>query len=102
MRYSISRLAEKDIFEIAHYLEEYNPFILEKWIRDLKKTFELLSTQPFIGVIRTNLTKLPVRIFPVKNYVIIYQTRKQEVEIKRVFHSARDLLSLLEHDDTKD
>jgi len=93
--------AQEDIDEITYYIAQDN---LEKsvmFFEAVEATCALLATMPDIGSTRDfhNPRFSVMRMFPVKkfdNYLIFYQSTKEELLIVRVLHGARDIAALFE------
>jgi toxin ParE1/3/4 len=57
----------------------------------------MLVSNPGMGRKRDSLA-LNLRSFPVGNYLIFYRPINQGIEVIRILHGARDILSLFEED----
>jgi plasmid stabilization system protein ParE len=65
-------------------------------IRDeLFAAFGDLAKTPGMGHYRTDLAAEPLRFWRVREYLIIYRSEKQPLEIVRVLHGKRDVQALL-------
>jgi plasmid stabilization system protein ParE len=59
---------------------------------------ELLGRAPMLGHSRRELTKLPLRFWPVRgysNYLIVYDPSPQPIRVVRIIHGARNLPEIL-------
>ena len=65
----------------------------DDYISKLQEICELISDQPEMGVERPEIAD-GVRSFPVDHYVIYYEQREHPLSVLRVWHAARDPLSL--------
>jgi toxin ParE1/3/4 len=66
-------------------------------IRDeLFAAFGELAKTPGLGHYRSDLVAEPLRFWRVREYLIIYRSEKQPLEIARVLHGKRDVRALLE------
>lgn len=92
--YRLAFLAERDLEEIADYLADRNPVVAVRTVENLLDKFLLLSENPYLGELRSDLPKRP-RCFSAGNYVIIYQITSRGIEVSRVVHGARDWGALL-------
>jgi toxin ParE1/3/4 len=83
-------LLREDLIKIWTYIAADNPSAADRLLDMLEEKFELLARNPRLGVRRTEI--LPdIRSFPVGNYVILYRSMPNGVEIVRVIHGQRDL-----------
>jgi plasmid stabilization system protein ParE len=53
--------------------------------------FDLLAKAPSLGHLREDLTSLPVRFWPVGDYLVIYRVQAKAIEIVAVTQGSRDL-----------
>ena len=65
----------------------------DDYLSKLQEICELISDQPEMGVERPEIAD-GVRSFPVDHYVIYYEQREPPLSVLRVWHAARDPLSL--------
>jgi toxin ParE1/3/4 len=92
--YRLAFQAERDLDEIADYLADRNPTAAVRVLENLLEKFLLLSQNPLLGELRSDLPKKP-RCFSAGKYVILYQPTSNGIEIARVIHGARDWGSIL-------
>jgi len=92
--------AIEDITAHAFFIAEDSSAEAERFMTDVEASFRLLAETPGIGSPRAfpspHLEGL--RIWPIRNHakhLIFYIPRRDDVDIIRVLHSARDLLTLL-------
>ncbi len=71
-RYSLSEDARRDLVEIAGYIANDRPQVAYKIIDRLEGVFELLAANPEIARRRDDLTSMPIRIFPVSGFLVVY------------------------------
>ncbi|MDM7923397.1 MAG: type II toxin-antitoxin system RelE/ParE family toxin [Pyrinomonadaceae bacterium] len=96
--------AEEDIDRaFEYYLQEAGPEMAVAFVDGFERSTAQLSRNPLSGSSQLahalgidDLRQLPMKRFP---YVLIYIDTKQCVEIWRVLHTRRDLLSLLDADE---
>ena len=55
----------------------------------------MLARRPELDHIRSDLTDLPVKFWPVFSYFIVYDPAQRPIEIVRVLHGARNLQQML-------
>ena len=90
----ITHTAENDLIELwAHVAQESYPEYADNLIDKLVFHFQLLVSQPEMGVLRENLGE-GVRLFPVDKINIIYWLKGSTLEVLRVHNSALDSLRL--------
>jgi toxin ParE1/3/4 len=93
--------AVRDIVEIAVYIGQKSPAAAQRFVDASDRTFALLADQPRLGRVYapdnpqlTAMRCLAVDDFP--RYLIFYRLAGATVEVVRVLHGARDLMSILE------
>lgn len=72
--------AEEDLIEIWIYIAQDNPGATDR----------VLADNPLMGRLRPNIAP-ELRYFTVGNYLILYRTVRDGIQIVRVIHGARDL-----------
>ena len=87
--YRLRRRAEEDIIEILDYIAIANPKAAVTFYEKISRLFDLLAQFPEMGRERTELLS-GIRSMPLGNYVIFFAI-KEELEIVRVLHGARDI-----------
>ena len=96
MNFVFTSLAKSDLEEIWTYIAEDNPDEASRFEADIYTACELLATKPEMGSFRPKWTNKPVRFWPVrKNYLIVYVTEIEPLEILRIFNAARDVPKML-------
>jgi plasmid stabilization system protein ParE len=95
-RYAIARAARSDLLDIIDYITADSPSAAYR-VRDaIYEAFGLIAERPEIGHVRTDLTDLPVRFWPVMGrYSIVYRAAASTIEIVRVFGPGRDIATAL-------
>jgi len=93
-RFRISDLAKLDLADIREYIFRDNPDAADKLVASFFKTFHNLAANPRIGRIRPEFSGGDLRVFPVRNYVVFYRIRGNEIEVARVIHGSRDIDSM--------
>lgn len=89
-----TRRARRDLVEIGEYIAADSPRAGDRVIDTLMDRAILLSANPQIGSLRTEIAE-GMRLFPVGNYLILYRETATGIEVVRVLHGARDLERLL-------
>ena len=89
-----------DLLATASYLERDDPDVARRFLRQARRTFELLADRPEIGRPRGSPEQelSGVRSWPVvgfEKHLVFYRPIRNGVEIVRVLHGARDIESLL-------
>ena len=90
--------AQTDLDEIGIYLDKFASLKLkEKIISSIFYRLELLKSFPGLGsyLWREKRELQNLRKIIVQKYVIIYEIREQTIIVHRIFHSARDYISLI-------
>lgn len=93
----LSPLAERDVEDIGYYIALDDFQAAERVVSRLFRAFELLAEHPELGRIREDLGN--IRSLSVHPYVIFYRAGKRGLEIARVLHGARDVLTILEKEE---
>ena len=92
--FDISDPAQRDLGEIAEYLNDRNPAAARKQIAQFLDAFRKLADLPGMG--RSQEHRRPnMRSWPVGSYVVYYRPTPDGIRVLRVFHGSRDLDSLL-------
>ena len=90
-RYRVAPEALSDIDQIMLYIaRDSTQNALKVWER-LEDAFGRLGEYPGLGHTREDLRDDTARVFPVYNYLIIYDSAVRPVLILRVVHGSRDL-----------
>ncbi len=82
--------AKQDLQEIIEYIAADNPKAALSFYDRFLRKFELLSSQPNLGVARPVLGD-GIRMLVLGNYLILYRIADGSPEILRVLHGARDI-----------
>jgi plasmid stabilization system protein ParE len=93
--YILGRDAEQDLDDLWEYIAQDSVEAADRLIAEIFEAFQLLSRNPGIGHRRKNLTKFPVRFWPVGNYLVIYRAAGSLVEIVAIVHGKRDIPAFL-------
>ena len=83
-RYAITSAARSDLLDIVDYIAVDSPNAAYR-VRDaIFEAFLLIAERPEISHVRTDLTDLPVRFWPVMGrYSIVYRAMSERIEIVR-------------------
>lgn len=84
-------LALKDLSNIKVYIQKDKPIAAKQEAGRIKKSLERLARFPESG--RKSLDILGVREVISGNYRIFYQIRNSKIEILRIYHGKRNILS---------
>ena len=87
LRYRPEALA--DIRSIALHISEDSPTAAIRWRDGILKRCRFLAEMPGLGTSRHDVMA-GLRVFPVRNYLILYLELRRGVEILRIMHGARD------------
>jgi toxin ParE1/3/4 len=90
-RYSTPAL--QDLVHIGDYIARDNPRAAVKLMDRLEMECQRIAEQPDRGMSHEELPESHL-VFPVGNYLIVYQTNETGVFILRIVHGARDLSQL--------
>ena len=89
MKIKYSPEAELDIDDIWFYIAVDNQEKATELINTIKQTCRFLSENPEAGTKRDYL-KQGLRHFSIKNRVIYYKIKTNNIEIVRILHGSRD------------
>ena len=64
-------------------------------MKEIRSALNLLGSQPGAGHLREDLTRRPVKFWPVYSYLIGYDPETKPVRIIRVLHGMRDIEEIL-------
>jgi antitoxin ParD1/3/4/toxin ParE1/3/4 len=64
-------------------------------LQELTTAFHLLASHPDIGHLRRDLTTLPVKVWSVFSYLVVYEPAARPIAIVRVLHGRRDVQTIL-------
>jgi toxin ParE1/3/4 len=101
-------LAEQDLVELYAYLPERSETSARSFLAEARKAFELILNVPGIGrrwesPLKANrglrVTTVSRRF---QDYLIFYRSVGDDIEVVRVLHGARDLLSIFDSIDDAD
>ena len=92
-RYRFTPQAARDLFDIWDYIAQDSPRAADKVEEAISLACVLLADSPRMGMVRKDLTSLPLRFWvvsPYPNYLIVYDPEKKPLRIVRVIHGKRD------------
>lgn len=82
--------AEEDLDDIWRYMAKNSKTAASKFINEFRDTFDTIANNPDMG--RRYSERDPgLQVFVSGKYYIFYRVVKEEAQIKRVLHGARDL-----------
>jgi plasmid stabilization system protein ParE len=94
-RFHISLEAELDLDVIWKFIARNNIEAADRVQEEFNDTFAALARMPELGFRRTDLTRRPVRFFPLYSYLIIYEPAADPIQILAVVHGSRNVKQLL-------
>ncbi len=83
-------LAQRDVNEIWDFIADDSVTGADAFVDRLDGCLQLLSTQPMMGRLRSELAP-GLRSLPFGRYVVFYEPVKGGIIVVRVLHSARDV-----------
>lgn len=93
--YLLTGDAEADLASVLAFMAEDSVESALRVHERLIEVFRMLSTNPYVGHLRTDLASRPVRFFPVYSYMVVYLADTNPVEIVRILGMAQDAQSIL-------
>jgi plasmid stabilization system protein ParE len=94
-RFRVSPEAKRDLSAIWDFIARDSVDAAERVEAEFYETFASLGRMRQQGYRRTDLTKAPVRFFPLYSYLIVYQPETTPVRIMAVLHGNQNLKRLL-------
>ena len=91
--------ASADLFDIWSYIAADNPEAADRVENAIYDACAMISEKPLMGQIRTELTRFPLRFWPVRqfpNYVIVYDPKSVPIQVVRILHGKRDVKRILD------
>ncbi len=88
-----------DILDTWDYIAEDSESSADRWVDQLDRKLQLLATQPKMGRHRDELAP-GLRSQPFGRHVIFYMAIDDGIDVVRVLHSARDIVSVFADDNT--
>ena len=89
-RLVLSPAAQQDLQSIYQFgLRTWGQNQSNAYLHVLKERLWILTTQPLMGVERSELA-VGMRSFPVKSHVVFYRVETCQVQIVRVLHGRQD------------
>ncbi len=95
MDFVLSFEARTDLLDIDTYIAEKNPEAASRLVDEFFEAFAKLARRPELGHVRRDLTTLPVRFWPLRSFLIIYDPGARPLMIVRVLSGYRDIVDLL-------
>lgn len=97
-RFIISPPAQADLVGIWRFIAEDSEAHADAFIDAVKDKFHILAQNPQMGRVRDELAGC-LRSFVFGRYVIFYMPLEDGVDIIRVLHGARDLVTIFHTDE---
>ena len=94
-RFELTRSALADIDELWTFIAEDNAEAADRVSSAILDACGLLADRPRMGHARIDLTSRPLLFWPSGRYLIVYRPDTVPLTIVAVFHSARDVATLL-------
>lgn len=94
MGFRLTPRAEADIEAIALHIAANDPTAALRWYEGILTRCRRLGESPGMGPARPDI-RPGLRIFPVGNYLILYEQVAEGADIIRVVHGAREWQDLL-------
>lgn len=94
-RVVFSPLAQNDLIEIGEFIARDDPDAALRYVREIYRACSVLTEQPRLGRVRSDLRAGELRSIPIRSHVIYYRLVRLNVEVIRILHGARDARALL-------
>lgn len=79
--------AFQSLENIAEYIGQFNPERAESFVQEIKQKTKILEAHPNIG--RTGRIDGTRELVAHKNYIVVYRTNSEDIEIIFIRHVAR-------------
>lgn len=94
-----SRRARHDVVAAGIYIGEHSPAASRRFLRAVEAAYNRLADMPLLGGVceSDHPALVGLRLWPIRgfeNWLILYRSLEDGIEVVRVFHGARDLESL--------
>lgn len=93
--YQLAQEADLDFLDAYDYLDAHSQSAAARWEKTMLHAFDHLASWPRSGHVREDLAPSPLRLWPVGQYVVVYNPESEILTIIAVLHGARDIASLL-------
>jgi len=93
--FRLSAEAQIDYFDAFDFIAGYSPRAVFKWEARMLETFRHLAIWPQTGMIRPEFGPPNIRFWVVDEYLVLYNSASNPVEIIAILHGARDLSELI-------
>ena len=95
-RVNLTLDAERDLDQIKLYLlDKAGIAVTRKVIASIHEAIKQIVGQPNLGHSRQDLTDRQLKFWAVYSYVIVYDPAARPIQIQRILHGKRDIISLL-------
>lgn len=94
-RFHVTPAARADLVEISDYIESDSPTAAKRVRARLREAMHKLAEHPGMGHVREDLADETLRFWAVYSFLIIYRPERKPIEIVRVLHGSRDVLTIL-------
>jgi plasmid stabilization system protein ParE len=96
-RYILAPAAQEDLVAIRDYhLEEAGHRIARQMLVEFVEAFRTIARNPGIGHRREDLAESrPVLFWPMRDYLIVYRSGTNPVEIVMIVHGRRDVTRII-------
>jgi toxin ParE1/3/4 len=97
--YILSPESSDDLREIRDYLPSQGGRRLARYgLQEITTAYRLLASHLEAGHLRSDLTPLPVKFWPVFSYLVVYDPSARPLAIVRVLHGRQDVAAILDRD----
>jgi plasmid stabilization system protein ParE len=93
--YVLAPDALQDLQDIWDFIGSDNVLAANKLEDESFEAFEMLAKRPRMGHTRSDLTERDVRFWPVGQYLIVYRSLPNTLQIVAVLHGARDVVEVI-------
>ena len=95
-RYVLAPEAAHDLVNIWHYIKEQSSLDMANHVEAvIRDRIVFLARNPGAGHWRKDLTKNPVKFFPVYSYLIVYRPETKPMQVVAIVHSRREAEKIL-------
>ncbi len=95
-RYVLTPQAKADLTQVLDFIRQSNGDAAVRVRAEFHNAMRKLAEMPGMGHLRTDVTGEALRFWRVYSYLVVYRPETRPLQIIRVLHGARDIMTILE------
>jgi toxin ParE1/3/4 len=80
-RFVLTPAAEADLIDILDFISADNPVAARRVLVDLRNSMRQLARMPKMGHLRDDLAGEPLRLWPLRSYIVVYRPDTAELQV---------------------